>query len=145
MIVRDNKKACNRSCTCLQLRLPPSDLHAQQAPNSPRLWAWTFSLLVLVRWKLAVFSCREQKLKSSISKKYRTETLGLKIEVYHLVLSLYRGKAILGMAQSFCVSFLCNVCFLFTLFLVWQSVNYYNPKMVCRKLWRTILKFWVQN
>ena len=37
MIVRDNKKACNRSCTCLQLRLPPSDLHAQQAQNSPRL------------------------------------------------------------------------------------------------------------
>ena len=37
MIVRDNKKACNRSCTCLQLRLPPSDLHTQQAQNSPRL------------------------------------------------------------------------------------------------------------
>ena len=70
-----------------------------------------------VEW-LAVFLIREQEHKSSISKKYRTETLGLKIEVCHLVLSLYRGKAILGMAQSFCVSFLCNVCFLFTLFLV---------------------------
>ena len=35
---------------------------------------------------LAVFMIREQEHKSSISKKYRTETLGLKIEVYHLVL-----------------------------------------------------------
>ena len=37
MIVRDNKKACNRSCTCLQLRLPPSDLHNNKRQNSPRL------------------------------------------------------------------------------------------------------------
>lgn len=32
-----SKKACNRSYACHYLRLPPSDLHAQQAQNSPRL------------------------------------------------------------------------------------------------------------
>ena len=37
MIVRDNEKACNRSYACLLFRLPPSDLHTQQAQNSPRL------------------------------------------------------------------------------------------------------------
>lgn len=31
------KKACNRSYACLLFRLPPSDLHTQQAQNSPRL------------------------------------------------------------------------------------------------------------
>jgi len=31
------KKACNRSYACYYLRLPPSDLYAQQAQNSPRL------------------------------------------------------------------------------------------------------------
>ena len=37
MIVRDKEKACNRSYACLLFRLPPSDLHTQQAQNSPRL------------------------------------------------------------------------------------------------------------
>lgn len=36
-IDENKKKACNRSYACHHLRLPPSDLHAQQAQNSPRL------------------------------------------------------------------------------------------------------------
>ena len=42
MIVRDNEKACNRSYACLLFRLPPSDLHTQQAQNSPRLMSVNF-------------------------------------------------------------------------------------------------------
>ena len=101
MIVRDNEKACNRSYACLLFRLPPSDLHVQQAQNSPRLMSVNLLTACPHRmndWRYS--HKREQEHKSSISKKYRTETLGLKIEVYHLVLSLYRGKAIQRMAQS---------------------------------------------
>ena len=110
------QKGMNHSDTCFIYRLPPSDLHNNKHRTIHALWAWTFWLLVLIVRILAVFIDERTRAKSSISKKYRTETLGLKNEVYHLVLSLYRGKAFLGMAQSFCVSFLCNVCFLFTLF-----------------------------
>lgn len=117
MIVRDNEKACNRSYACLLFRLPPSDLHTQQAQNSPRLMSVNLLPSCPRVLKIGGIQKEENKsIKAQYLKKYRTETLGLKIEVYHLVLSLYRGKAILGMAQSFCVSFLCNVCFLFTLF-----------------------------
>ena len=61
-----NKNSVLSFTTCLQLRLPPSDHTIQQVQNDSRYRAWTFMQLVLVWWKLAVFSCREQKLKAHI-------------------------------------------------------------------------------
>ena len=122
-------------------RLPPSDLHVQQAQNSPRLMS--VNLLpacprTLNDWRYSWLENKSIKAQypKSIERKRRVKNA----RSWPLFLVSF-WLPILRIVQVLSVSFLCNVCFLFIRFLVWQSVNYYNPKKVCHKLWRTILNF----